>query len=103
MVYVVNVGYPSTPGARFDNDYYIKKHMPLVAQKWEEYGLKSWNVTEFNPHEAPYVIQASLTFKDKKSFEEASANGKEVFGDIENFTDLKPTLYHGHEIGAQKL
>ncbi|UZJ53583.1 hypothetical protein CBS101457_002903 [Exobasidium rhododendri] len=102
MTYVVNVAYPSTPGARFDNNYYLKTHMPLVAKKWAEHGLQRWNVTEFNIHESPYVIQAVLYFKDKKSFEAASADGEEVFGDIPNFTDLKPTLYHGFEIGAQQ-
>jgi len=76
--------------------------MPLVQKNWAKYGLQHWNVTEFNPNESPYVIQAALHFKDVKAFQTATGDGEEVFGDIPNFTDLKPTLYHGNEIGAQK-
>lgn len=34
-------------GTDFKMDYYLKTHMPLVQEKWAEFGLKSWKVRHF--------------------------------------------------------
>lgn len=101
MSYVVYVGYPAAAGARFDMKYYLSKHMPLVQSKWTSYGLENWSVTEFKDSNAPYCVQAVLHFKDQAAFGKASSDSEEVFGDIPQFTDLKPTLYHGEQVGAK--
>ena len=36
----ISVLYPA--GANFNLDYYTAKHMPMVMDKWGQYGLKSW-------------------------------------------------------------
>lgn len=100
--YVVYVGYPSAAGARFDMKYYLNKHMPLVEKNWSNHGLLNWTVTEFKDTNSPYCVQAVLTFKDQAAFTKASQDGEDVFGDIPQFTDLKPTLYHGDLVGSKK-
>ena len=37
----VNVLYPAKEGAKFDLDYYLATHMPLVSKHWSGLGLKS--------------------------------------------------------------
>lgn len=37
----MTVVYPAKEGAKFDMDYYLKSHMPLVEKTWKSYGLKS--------------------------------------------------------------
>ena len=36
---VLVVTYPSREGGRFDADYYAATHLPLVEEKWGQYGL----------------------------------------------------------------
>jgi len=32
-VIIVSVLYPNGPGSKFDLDYYLKRHMPMVQQR----------------------------------------------------------------------
>lgn len=38
-------------GTDFKMDYYLKTHMPLVQEKWAEFGLKSWKVRQRHTQE----------------------------------------------------
>lgn len=105
MTVAVTVVYPAD--CKFDEDYYLKTHMPLVAKKFGPHGLKTWRITRLEhadpSQKAPYKIQADLIFPDagaaRKAFE---VEGKEVFGDIPNFTDGAATLMIGEIIGEGK-
>jgi len=37
----ISVMYPAGKGATFDQEYYLKKHIPLVKQRWQSMGLKA--------------------------------------------------------------
>jgi uncharacterized protein (TIGR02118 family) len=102
MGYNVFVGYKSTSGSHFDTDYYINKHMALVEKSWSDHGLTNWSVSQIEEEDAPYNILASLVFKDQASFQKAAGDGAAVFSDVPNFTDLKPVLFHGKDIGSHK-
>ncbi|KAK4547007.1 hypothetical protein LTR36_001227 [Oleoguttula mirabilis] len=90
----VTVLYPK--GAKFDMDYYMAKHMPLVQEKWTQYGLTSWKVVNFGP-EAEYCVQATLEFASMDDFKKAGASSEagEVMGDVKNFCDKDPLLVAG--------
>jgi uncharacterized protein (TIGR02118 family) len=75
--------------------------MPMVQKNWTSYGLEDWTVNKYDDQSSPYTVMATLTFKDMSSFQTASKDGEEVFGDIPNFTDLKPTLFHGEQVGQK--
>lgn len=92
---LVSVMYPT--GARFDIDYYLKTHMPLVKDRWGPHGLKSAQVLRgaAKPDgSAPdYQMIALLTFGSLDDFKAAGkAHGREVFADIANFTDAKAAV-----------
>lgn len=94
---VVSVTYPATEGSRFDLDYYTGKHMPLVRDRWGEFGLEDTKVLSGvgapGGGTAPYRVVALLTFRSEQDFQRAvQEHGKEVMGDVPNFTDLKPVI-----------
>jgi uncharacterized protein (TIGR02118 family) len=92
---LVSVMYPT--GAKFDIDYYLKTHMPLVKDRWGPHGLKSAQVLRgaAKPDGSPpdYQTIALLTFGSLDDFKAAGkAHGREVFADIANFTDAKAAV-----------
>lgn len=92
---LVSVMYPT--GAKFDIDYYLKTHMPLVKDRWGPHGLKSAQVLRgaAKPDGSPpdYQTIALLTFGSLDDFKAAGkAHGREVFADIANFTDASAVV-----------
>jgi len=92
----VSVMYPKQAGGKFDYDYYLKTHMPLVKQRVGE-ALK--RVEIFKGVGAPgggqetYVTVASLLFDSVDAFGKSfGPHAKEIMGDIPNFTNLQPIV-----------
>ena len=94
----VTVAYPNEPGKKFDWDYYLNTHGPLVNQHLGNRGLIKIEVDKGisspDPSEAPpFVAIAFLTFNTVEEVHEGfKAAGREIMGDIPNFTDKKPTF-----------
>ncbi|GJE27877.1 EthD family reductase [Methylobacterium organophilum] len=94
---LVSVMYPGGADARFDMDYYLTKHMPLVAERWSALGLKEAKVVKGvatpDGAPAPYPVIALLTWDSADAFSAAVArHGAEIFGDIPNFTNTQPSV-----------
>lgn len=94
---LVSVLYPNETGSRFDERYYLDRHIPLVRQRWEAMGLtdlrllRGASTPDGGP--APYRVVALLTFASAEALQKASeAHGREIFGDIPNFTDVKAVM-----------
>ncbi|HTS75466.1 MAG TPA: EthD family reductase [Bryobacteraceae bacterium] len=93
----VTVSYPNQAGARFDIEYYMMKHMPLVAQRLNG-RLAGWSVDRGVSGGAPgtqaeYLIQAAMIFHDIEAFQTAMAvEGAALIADVPNFTDLQPRI-----------
>jgi len=92
---LVTVMYP--PAAKFNTDYYLKTHMPLVTDRWTPHGLKSAQavkgIAKGDGSAPDYQIAALLTFGSMDEFKAAGkASGKEIFADIVNFSDTQPTV-----------
>ncbi len=93
----VTVMYPNTPGARFDHDYYLNKHMPLVASKMGSH-LKSYSVDKGLAGGAPgapatYICSGHLVCDSVEDFQAGfGPHADAILGDIPNYTDLAPVL-----------
>ncbi len=92
---LVTVMYP--PGEKFDTDYYLKTHMPLVKDRWGPLGLKSAQaikgVVKSDGSAPDYQMIALLTFGSMDEFKAAGkAHGKEVFDDIPKFTKAQAVV-----------
>lgn len=98
MSVTVTVMYPNTAGSKFDMDYYLGTHGPLVHKSWDGMGLKSLKAvkgvgTPDPKTPAPYQVIAILSFESMEAFQRAvAAKGAEVMGDISNFTSVQPTI-----------
>ena len=94
---IVSVMYPGKPGSKFDMEYYLHKHMTMVAETWGPAGLRSYQVLKGHPGAdgAPpaYQVIVNMDFSSAEAFQAAVAqSGAKVMGDVPNFTDLQPTL-----------
>ena len=89
---LVTVMYPTGP--RFDRDYYLKTHMPMVREHWSGMGLHDATVVfgQGTPDggAAPFQVMALLKFESADAFAKAAAaHGAEIFADIPNFTEAQ--------------
>ncbi|GJD49121.1 hypothetical protein OPKNFCMD_1851 [Methylobacterium crusticola] len=95
---LVSVMYPGgADAAAFDLDYYLKRHMPLVRERWSSMGLEKAEVVRASGtpdgSPAPFQVMALLTFRSLEDFKKAGAqHGKEIFGDIPNFFKGQPVV-----------
>lgn len=94
---VVSVMYPATADARFDIEYYLGKHVALVGERWGKMGMREAKVLRGvgapEGGAATYSVIALLTFESADALQQAMAqHGKEIVGDIANFTNVTPVI-----------
>lgn len=90
----ISVMYPQHDGARFDFDYYLRSHMPMmerllgpVCLRWEVDRGVSGGAPGVG---APYVAIAHLYCTSLDAFQAALApHMAEVRADVANYTDLQ--------------
>ena len=93
----VSVFYPNSAGCKFDMNYYLTKHMPMVQQKLGA-ACKSIAVEQGIAGGAPgapatYVAMGHLYFDSADAFQAAFApNAQAILADIPNYTNTQPTI-----------
>ena len=90
------VTYPGDAGSRFDRDYYVGHHIPLVIEAWSPYGLLDASAL-FPANDRGVIAACVCRFRDHAAIDAALAAPRtsEVMADIENFTDASPTQSRG--------
>jgi uncharacterized protein (TIGR02118 family) len=94
----VTAFYPAAGEARFDPQYYLDKHIPLVKQLLTPFGLTKVEVDEGLSGAAPgippnYRFVARMYFETIEGFQAAlPAVGSEIFNDIPHYTDIPVEL-----------
>jgi uncharacterized protein (TIGR02118 family) len=93
----VCVLYPMNTAGRFDLEYYMAKHIPMVQARWQPLGLTGFQILRGTPGPDGVVpafrLIALVSFTSMAAFKTASAqHAAEIFGDIPNFTDAKPVV-----------
>lgn len=93
---VLVVSYPAEAGNRFDADYYLATHMPLVEKHWAPRGMTGARPLIGGAGPAGRLAAMVLidfapgTAIDALLADPASAP---VFADVANFTDIAPAAY----------
>jgi uncharacterized protein (TIGR02118 family) len=93
----VTVLYPNAPGARFDMNYYVSRHLPMVRERCAPECLSiaaESGIAGAEPgSQAPYIAVGHLTFDSVAAFQNAFApHAAEILGDIPNYTNTKPVI-----------
>jgi uncharacterized protein (TIGR02118 family) len=93
----VSVMYPSTPGARFDHQYYRDKHMPLVKTRMgahcSYYTVDRGLAGGAPGTPAPYVAMCHIFCESVEAFQAGfGPHAKEIMDDIPNYTDRAPVV-----------
>lgn len=93
----VSVLYPYTADCKFDMNYYLTRHMPMVREKLGP-ACKNMAVEEGIAGGAPgspatYVAMGHLYFDSADAFQAAfGPHAPEILGDIPNYTNTQPTI-----------
>jgi len=93
----VSVMYPNDKGSKFDMDYYVNKHMPMVGERCGDV-LKGMTVDQGMAGGAPgqpptYSAVGCLLFESVEDFQKAfTPHTEEIMGDIPNYTDTTPII-----------
>lgn len=101
----VTVLYPNEAGKKFDMDYYVNTHTPMVQRLLGPIGLVRVDlekgVSGADPNEpAPFVVLAHLSFNTTDEVHEGfKTHGREIMGDIKNYTEIQPTFQISETIG----
>ena len=99
---ILTVLYPNKPDARFDYDYYLARHTPLVKEVWSPEAVSVHKgVVAVGGAEAPYKLIAHIRFASVEALEAAlgAARTGEVFADVAAFTDIEPVALITAELG----
>jgi len=93
----VSVFYPNGSDAKFDMDYYVKSHMPMVQDKCGaalkqiavEHGLAGGT-----PGAKPaYLAMGHLYFDSVESFQGSfGPKAQEILADVPNYTNIAPVM-----------
>ena len=93
----VSVLYPNTAGCKFDMNYYLNQHMPMV-QRMLGPACRRMAVEEGIAGGAPgaratYVAMGHLYFDSTDAFQTAFApHAQAIMADIPNYTNTQPTV-----------
>ena len=93
MTATMHVTYRGDPTARFDRDYYVRHHLPLVMECWGPLGLEG--CAAFWPADAGTgtICIAECRFRDEAAMRAAltSPETPRVMADVARFTDVAPS------------
>jgi len=101
-VTVLRVCYRS--GVRFDEAYYLGKHVPLAGAVMGPYGVTHVEMVKLGPNpdgsKPPYQVMFSAYFESAAALERAMQSPRmpEVLADIPNYYDGTPDLFVGEVV-----
>ena len=93
----VSVMYPNDPNKKFDMDYYLNKHMPVLHEKLDPISLVKAEIDkglgsrgENTP--PPYRVICHMYFNTMEDFQKILPYEEELFADVPNYTNIEPVV-----------
>ncbi|WP_322101878.1 EthD family reductase [Paraburkholderia sp. J41] len=96
----IYVTYQGNADTRFDRDYYVERHLPLVMRSWESHGLKSIKAFFPSSDESGTIAICECIFRDEAATEAAfaAAETPAVMADVAQFTDVEPIRFRAKDM-----
>jgi uncharacterized protein (TIGR02118 family) len=93
----ISIFYPSKPGSRFDVDYYLNTHMPLVigmlGSAIKAVSVEIGRISGLPDQPPPFTAICAFTCETVEAFTAAFLpNADMLQGDISNYTDISPVI-----------
>ena len=89
----VTVAYPNKADARFDFDYYMKKHIPMVEGIVQKSIEVRRGISSATGSPAAFVCVAAIPIDSVAAFHSILAqHGAEILADIPNYTNIEPLI-----------
>jgi uncharacterized protein (TIGR02118 family) len=87
------VTYTNQSGAKFDFEYYMKKHIPMVERLLSTSIEVTRGIGTPDGAAAPFVCVGRIRIKSIEEFSAAMARyGAEILGDVPRYTNLQPAI-----------
>ncbi len=93
----VSVLYTNGAGKKFDMDYYLNTHIPMVGELLGD-ALKGATVEKglgsaAPGSEAPFAVMGNIYFESPEAFGNAfGPHAEKIMGDLPNFTNIEPAI-----------
>lgn len=85
--------YPYKADAKFDFDYYLQKHIPMVSSLLQTNIEVRKGVASRAGSPAQFVCIATIWVASMPQFQAAMAqHGAQIMGDIPNYTNIEPVV-----------
>jgi uncharacterized protein (TIGR02118 family) len=102
-MYCLSIAYPKKDGGTFDFDYYADKHIPMVTRFLDVNAVRvevRKGMASPDGSAASFVCMANIWIKSVEEFQATLAkHGKEIMGDIPNFTNIQPIIQVDEVVG----
>lgn len=93
----VSIFYPNEEGKKFDMDYYVNSHIPMVQEKLGS-SMKGGSIDQglnggMPGSPATYIAMGHLLFDSLESFQISfGPHLGDILADTPNYTDIQPTM-----------
>ena len=93
----VSVFYLNEEGKKFDMDYYLNNHLPMIQEKLGA-ALKGGAVEQGLSGEEPdspptYIVIGQMLFDSMEAFQNAwEPHAQKILADVPNYTDIQPVF-----------
>ncbi|RYE23140.1 MAG: EthD family reductase [Sphingobacteriaceae bacterium] len=96
----IYITYSGNSGAKFDREYYLTQHLPLVMKSWTRYGLRSATALFPSGEGTSIVAVCICIFDDNNAVHAAfsSPEATEVMADVKGFTGITPVRTQALEL-----
>jgi uncharacterized protein (TIGR02118 family) len=89
----VAVTYPNKDGARFDFEYYLSRHIPMVADLLSTRIEVSRGIGTPDTSPLAFLCVARIWIKSVEEHDAAmNQHGAKIMGDIPNYTNVTPIV-----------
>ena len=97
---IVSVLYPNAPGCKFDLDYYLQRHVPMVQQRLgaalKRVAVERGLAGGAPGAPAPFLATAHLYFDSVEAFQSAfGPHAGAILADVPNYTNTTPVIQIG--------